>query len=56
MEHGAVVEINYSAKVVDGEVFDTTIKEVAEKAGILEENVKYKSNVCNFSVCTRNTM
>ena len=44
MEHGAVVEINYSAKVVDGEVFDTTIKEIAEKAGILDENMDYKSN------------
>lgn len=44
MEHGAVVEINYSAKVVDGEVFDTTIREVAENAGILEENVTYKAN------------
>ncbi|MFH1240159.1 MAG: peptidylprolyl isomerase [Candidatus Diapherotrites archaeon] len=44
MEHGAVVQINYSAKVVDGEVFDTTIKEVAEKAGILEENMIYRPN------------
>lgn len=44
MEHGAVVEINYSAKVVDGKVFDTTIREVAKKAGILEENMNYKSN------------
>ena len=44
MEHGAVIEINYSAKVVDGEVFDTTIKEVAEKAGILEENMRYAPN------------
>ena len=44
MEHGAVVEINYSAKVVDGDVFDTTLKEVAEKAGILEENVQYRPN------------
>lgn len=41
MEHGSVVEINYTAKVVDGAVFDTTLKKAAEQAGILDPNTKY---------------
>lgn len=40
---GDVIELNYTAKEKDsGQVFDTTMKEEAEKAGIYSEKAKYK--------------
>ncbi|MCS7122311.1 MAG: peptidylprolyl isomerase [Archaeoglobaceae archaeon] len=38
---GDFVKLSYTAKLEDGTVIDTTIKEVAEKHGIYNENTKY---------------
>lgn len=40
-EAGDYIEVNYTGKFKDGTVFDTSVKEIAEKAGIFEEQKKY---------------
>jgi peptidylprolyl isomerase len=39
---GTLILVDYTAKVKDGDVFETTIKEDAEKFSIFDPNVKYQ--------------
>lgn len=39
---GDFIKLSYTAKLEDGTIIDTTAKEVAEKHGIFNENVRYE--------------
>lgn len=41
-ENGQVVQVNYTGKFLNGEVFDTSIESVAKEAGVFSENREYK--------------
>ena len=43
LEKGDFVKINYTGRIKDGEVFDTTIEEVAKKHGIYDPRVRFKA-------------
>jgi len=40
-ENGQVVEVNYTGKFLDGEVFDTSVESIAKEAGIYNEDREY---------------
>ncbi|MGM0579370.1 MAG: FKBP-type peptidyl-prolyl cis-trans isomerase [Bacteroidota bacterium] len=41
-ENGQEVEVNYTGKYLDGEVFDTSIESVAKEAGVYSESRTYE--------------
>ncbi|HNP17981.1 MAG TPA: FKBP-type peptidyl-prolyl cis-trans isomerase [Fulvivirga sp.] len=41
-EAGKTVKVNYSGKILDGEYFDTSVKELAEKEGLYNEQRTYE--------------
>ena len=44
IDNGDFVRVNFTGKIIDtDEVFDTTFEEVAQEAGIFEENKTYKA-------------
>jgi|Deesub1362B_J571_1020462.scaffolds.fasta_scaffold15658_2 FKBP-type peptidyl-prolyl cis-trans isomerase 2 len=43
LEKGDFVKINYTGRIKDGEVFDTTIEEVAKEHGIYDPRVRFKA-------------
>jgi len=45
IQHHDFVEIDYTGKLMDGTVFDTTIEVVAKKSGIGNEKTKFSSQV-----------
>ena len=45
IENGDFIRINYTGRLEDGTVFDTTYEEVAKEHGIYDENARYESYV-----------
>jgi len=45
IENGDFIRINYTGRLEDGTVFDTTYEEVAKEHGIYDENTRYASFV-----------
>ncbi len=45
IETGDFIRINYTGRLEDGTVFDTTYEEVAKEHGIYDENARYESYV-----------
>ncbi|WP_457556192.1 FKBP-type peptidyl-prolyl cis-trans isomerase [Candidatus Pyrohabitans sp.] len=43
LEKGDFVKINYTGRIKDGEVFDTTIEEVAKKHGIYDPRIRFRA-------------
>ncbi|NOZ58652.1 MAG: peptidylprolyl isomerase [Euryarchaeota archaeon] len=43
LEKGDFVKINYTGRIKDGEVFDTTIEEVAKQHGIYDPRMRFKA-------------
>jgi FKBP-type peptidyl-prolyl cis-trans isomerase SlyD len=43
LEKGDFVKINYTGRIKDGEVFDTTIEEVAREHGIYDPRLRFKA-------------